>query len=484
MHSLQVLALAGVASAGHIAVEFTRERFNFHLPISITKRQNNTGGSDSGILLEAVNNMTGGGYYSEFSIGTPPQKLGFLLDTGSSDTWVNSVDSDLCSSSFQQSQNGYCMDTFDPDKSSTFEEVDRNGFDITYLDGRNILGDYFNDTVTIGGMKVENQQLGLALESVRPTGIMGLGFSKNVAATREYPTIVDNMVAQGHIDTAAYSLYLNSLDSDSGNILFGAIDQKKFIGELATMPLHGDDLSGSDEPAHFNIQMTGFSANTPDNDLDLGTLKSGAILDSGSTICLLPDAQVSKIHTEFDIVSIQGVLAPFADCAWRGDKGKDYSFDFKFGSKTIRVPLREMVVNAFDDVQDQIMSDPSTARLFGDWEGVCIFGIGSTANFGFTESDDFTLLGDTFLRSAYVVYDLANEQLGLAQANLDSDETDIVEIKSGDLPKVKGVEGQSNDNSSGDDDKDAAILLSNPFRGGLPAAVTFMALMGALMVAL
>lgn len=37
---------------------------------------------------------------------------------------------------------------------------------------------------------------------------MGLGFSRIVAANREYPTIVDNMVAQGLIDSPAYSLYL------------------------------------------------------------------------------------------------------------------------------------------------------------------------------------------------------------------------------------------------------------------------------------
>lgn len=86
--------------------------------------------------------------------------------------------------------------------------VDRNGFDITYLDNRNIEGDYFNDTVTIDGNAILNQQLGLATKSVRPTGIMGLGFKANVAATKEYPTVVDNMVSQGFIDTPAFSLYL------------------------------------------------------------------------------------------------------------------------------------------------------------------------------------------------------------------------------------------------------------------------------------
>lgn len=96
----------------------------------------------------------------------------------------------------------------DQNASSSYTPIDNIDFDITYLDGRNIKGSYFNDTVHIGDASVKNQQLGLALESVRPTGIMGLGFSSNVAASRKYPTVVDNLVEQGFINAPVYSLYL------------------------------------------------------------------------------------------------------------------------------------------------------------------------------------------------------------------------------------------------------------------------------------
>lgn len=59
-------------------------------------------------------------------------------------------------------------------------------------------------------MEIKEQQLGLALRSVRPTGIMGLGFNVNVAADKPYRTVVDNMVEQGFIESPAYSLYLVS----------------------------------------------------------------------------------------------------------------------------------------------------------------------------------------------------------------------------------------------------------------------------------
>lgn len=102
------------------------------------------------------------------------------------------------------------MFSVDPDDSSTYEVVDEEGFDIVYLDTRRIRGGYFNDSITIDGKTIKNQQLGLATKSVRPTGIMGLGFAANVASTDKYPTIVDNMVSQGLIDTPAYSLWLVS----------------------------------------------------------------------------------------------------------------------------------------------------------------------------------------------------------------------------------------------------------------------------------
>jgi hypothetical protein len=86
--------------------------------------------------------------------------------------------------------------------------VSSDGFDIKYLDNTEISGDYFNDTVHLGSVSIKNQQLGLALQSVRPTGIMGLGLSANVATREKYKTIVDNLVDQGFIDRAAFSLYL------------------------------------------------------------------------------------------------------------------------------------------------------------------------------------------------------------------------------------------------------------------------------------
>lgn len=97
-----LLAAAPLASAGTVSVPFTREARR--TPSSLRRR-------DGTLDLVAINNITDGGYYAEFGVGTPPQTISFHLDTGSSDTWVNSNEADLCNSEDLQIYNGYCQQT-------------------------------------------------------------------------------------------------------------------------------------------------------------------------------------------------------------------------------------------------------------------------------------------------------------------------------------------------------------------------------------
>lgn len=101
-HTTALLGLVTTATAGHVSIPFSREKFSH--PLARLKRDDT-----EPLSLEALNNLTGGGYYSEFEIGTPPQRINFLLDTGSSDTWANSVDADLCNDRRMQATMGFCQ---------------------------------------------------------------------------------------------------------------------------------------------------------------------------------------------------------------------------------------------------------------------------------------------------------------------------------------------------------------------------------------
>ncbi|UNI13823.1 hypothetical protein JDV02_000527 [Purpureocillium takamizusanense] len=433
-NTIALLALAAVVStvsAGTVSVPWVR-RAHDDIPSSLTRR------GDGSIGLEALNNITAGGYYAEFSVGTPPQQLSFLLDTGSSDTWVNSIAADLCNDKDrQQQQQQWCQTQFNPNASSTMKTVQKSGFNITYLDHRNIQGDYFNDTLTIHGKQIKDQQLGLALRSVRPTGIMGLGYSATVASNRTYPTVVDNMVAQGLIDAAVFSLYLNDADAKSGTILFGGVDSEKYYGRLATLPLtNGVVNDASEATPYYAVALRGLSI----DGVKLPDFQGVAILDSGSSLTLLPNPLIKDIHDKFGVVSIDQIPVPLVDCAYRGDKGKGIRFSFKFDNKTIRVPADEIVLDYFPADAQKILKGDALKSLFGTWKAVCVFGIASANDYGI-KSETWALLGDPFLRSAYVVYDMTNRQVGLAQANVNNNKSNVIEISKGakTLPDVAGV---------------------------------------------
>ncbi|KAK2006424.1 eukaryotic aspartyl protease [Colletotrichum eremochloae] len=387
--------------------------------------------------LAALNNITGGGYYSAVQVGTPGQKALLHIDTGSSDTWIIDKQADLCTSTSMQRQYGTgCTDTFNSSLSSTFKVVSPNGFDVTYLDGKHIRGDYVQDVVSIDGKTIKNQQLGLAFQTTKAAGLLGLGFTEGTTSQREYHTILDTMVMQGQIGRKAYSIWLNDLSSAEGTVLFGGVDTEKYIGKLTTLPLVNDFYSG--KVTSYSVGLTGVAIEAPGQkavEMAAGSFNASTVLDSGSTVCLLPPDLAKAIWAKYDVVDAgYGIV----DCAWAGPQGEGHAVDFEFagGGLRVRVPLEEMVLDNLAGVADQLEGVVPFDRA-------CMFGIQNSATFN-VESDRFALLGDTFLRSAYVVYDEANRQVGIAQANLNASRSNIIELRANEtaLPTATGVASQ------------------------------------------
>lgn len=114
-------------------------------------------------------------YFVNVSIGTPPQKLRLHLDTGSSDLWVNTPDSKLCSVSSQPCR---FAGTFSANSSSTYQYIN-SVFNISYVDGSGANGDYVSDMVTVGNTKIDRLQFGIGYTSSSAQGILGVGYEAN-----------------------------------------------------------------------------------------------------------------------------------------------------------------------------------------------------------------------------------------------------------------------------------------------------------------
>jgi hypothetical protein len=263
----------------------------------------------------------------------------------------------------------------------------------------------------MGGNTVEDLQFGIGYVSSSPEGILGIGYAINEVAVGRagldpYPNLPQKLVDDGTINTNAYSLWLNDLDASTGSILFGGVDTDKFHGELQTLPI----IPERGQYAEFIIALTGMGQNGKNGSI-FENDNVPVLLDSGSSLMYLPDNVVRSLYQTFDAQYDSSQGAAFVDCRLADQQG---SLDFNFSGVIISVPVNELVIVA------------AVSR----GQPVCILGIGPAG-------DSVSVLGDTFLRSAYVVYDLAENTISLAQTNFNATTEKIQEI-------AKGKEGVPN----------------------------------------
>ncbi|KAI0147552.1 aspartic peptidase domain-containing protein [Xylariaceae sp. FL1272] len=438
--SLSLVAVAGIATSA------VAQRV---LPVSISKPHArgktaaNTFSKRASNFTQVIDNeITAGGYYATVSVGTPAQEVTLILDTGSSDVWILDSEADLCQSERLQAYYGDCLTTYDHTASSTYDVVDPDGFDISYVDGSGSSGDYIADTFRIAGATIKALQMGLAAQSTINSGLIGVGFDTNVAAERVYSNLIDEFMAQDVIATKSYSLYLNDLESSTGTILFGGIDTKKFIGDLKVIKIQPETYGGQQIYSSFSVTLTNLNITDGDNSKSYITQDIDVVLDSGTTLTYLPTTVAERIFAAFNAYDdSQGTGLVYINCDYLTNK-PDMTFDFRFGASgpLVRVPIDEMIL---DNVKAYVELGLQLPDL--DFDNVCSLGLQAL--------DDYYLLGDTFLRSAYVVYDISSLSIGMAQANLNSTESNIVEIGTSGIPSATGVDSQTStsDSPSGTD---------------------------------
>ncbi|KAH8787657.1 aspartic peptidase domain-containing protein [Hyaloscypha finlandica] len=244
-------------------------------------------------------------------------------------------------------------------------------------------------------------QMGLANSTTRDVGVMGIGYDANEATQNYYHNFMDEMVSDGLTNTKLYSLWLNDLGSSSGSILFGGIDTEKYYGTLSSIPINKD--GNGPYLSRFPVSRAQF------------------IPESSTVYMYLPQENVDVIYSVFG-VEIGLDKSPYIDCKY--NNSSYLSFGFESGT-VISVPYSEFVSKLFV---------PSLNPGNLTFSNICSFGIASTIG-----GDN--LLGDFFLRSAYVVYDLTNNHIWMAPAVLNTTESNIVEIQAGalSLPQTTGV---------------------------------------------
>lgn len=364
-------------------------------------------------------------YYCNITIGTPPQKLRLHIDTGSSDLWVESAESEFC-----QQRDDPCAitGTYDRDASSSYNFLS-DDFEIAYADQEYARGDYATETFQVGGVKITDLTFAIGLDTTSSEGIMGIGYDTNEVIVSQgaepYPNLINLMVEQGHIKSRAYSLWLNDLDAAQGEILFGGIDTAKFRGELFTVPIN--KRRGAPWVSEFMITLRDLSLTNNEGQTKAidEELTLPVLLDSGTTYTYLPTAIWTRMAREVGAQFLEDSQAAVVRCSLKDYEG---TLNFGFGGFSINVPFNELVIDAFDRDGNRF--------VFQNGDPLCFFGV-----FPEDSRDGTYTLGDTFLRSAYVVYDLDNAEISLANVHFNVTDSNILEIGTGKdaVPQATGV---------------------------------------------
>lgn len=334
-----------------------------------------------------------------------------LVDTGSSELWVNPDCQRARPQDFNQCQ---ASGKYNPRKSKTPPVGPFGSEEINFGDATDestltsVKITYFSDDIAFGPLSIKNQTFGVVTESERQSqGIMGLApdLRSGFNGDKPYSLVLNSMAQQGIIASRVFALDLRHADAPVGALIYGGLDRNKFIGKLEKVPII-KGLEGETRLA-VSLNTLGITLSQSEN-YKLQGNDTNVMLDSGTTISRLqPDVAMPILQALRASSDGDGYFQ--IPCAARYQQG---SVDFGFGGMTLKVPFKDFIIN---------VGDPF----------MCYVGIALTGG--------QQILGDTVLRAGYFVFDWDNEEVHIGQAAVCGD-PDIRTIGKGKnaVPLVSG----------------------------------------------
>ncbi|KAL8348898.1 hypothetical protein RB601_002192 [Gaeumannomyces tritici] len=315
-------------------------------------------------------------YITPVKIGTPPQTINVVLDTGSADFWVMSSDT--------PSKQRTTHAIYRPGRSSTARRVSRTTWNIGYGDGSGAGGIVYRDKVSLGRASFARQTVqgaqwvsDMFTRDVHISGIMGMGMSSG-STVRPSPakTFMDNM--RPSLRQPLFTANLKK--GKAGNFNFGYVNRAEYTGGIAYS-------AASRSSIYWEITVDGYQL-APDA---YQRRPWRAIVDTGTTLLLLPDAMVRAYYAKVPGTRYDAGYAAFVfPCNARLP-------DFRFGIGGYRglVPGRYINYGYIN---------PTT----------CYGGIQSSEGIG------ISILGDILLKAQFVVFDLGRMRVGFANKKLET----------------------------------------------------------------
>jgi len=228
------------------------------------------------------------GYIGTAQIGTPARNFRFLMDSGSADLWVGSEN---CTNSDNGGDCGTSHTFLGPASSSSFIDTG-DAFSVTYGAG-SVSGTKVADTVSVAGLTLPGHAFGVATQESNEfadngkpfDGIMGL--AQSGLSRQQVQTVPEALASAGLINAPIVSYRLSRLvdGKNNGQATFGGVDPST-VAAGTSVTLNNVATNGFWE-ASMTVSVGG---------TDIGLGPRSAILDTGTTLIVAPEADATAVH--------------------------------------------------------------------------------------------------------------------------------------------------------------------------------------------
>ncbi|EPS45135.1 hypothetical protein H072_932 [Dactylellina haptotyla CBS 200.50] len=224
------------------------------------------------------------------------------------------------------------------------------------------------------------------------------------------------MVSSGAINSILYSIYVNDIRNDGGEIFFGAVDEAKYEGALTT---YGSNTVGQ-------VPITGVywiapdGTNTSLTSSVLAPARQVGEIQLGTPSLWLPNDIYTALLNMIPVLTYATAYdAYIVDCGIDDDQLGTLQFDLD--GAVISVNARQMLVE------------------YPTGSGNCVFTSYQTEKSS-SSSPDY-LLGTPFLRSAFTVFDYTNNRTSVAQSVQNSTSSTLMEVPEGGIEALPQLSG-------------------------------------------
>lgn len=312
-------------------------------------------------------------YYGIIEIGTPAQKFDVVFDTATANLWVPSHS---CKSAACELKTGY-----DSSQSTTYLS-DGSPFSVHY--GTAVVqGIISKDTVNIGGILIPEQEFGegtkvfgAVFREAHFDGIFGLGFDNIAAGGMASP--LTNMVADKSLYRPMFSLWLNGTEEGdrSGELILGGVDRSRFEGEVSFAPVI--------RKGYWEVTLQRVSVGS-----EKMAMRRPAAIATGSTLIIAPEDDAHRIHRALRMAKTDDGRHVIP-C---GEVASLPSISFSIGGANLTLTPNDYIINWHGDCMSAIIGHDIQSPTGPIW-----------------------VLGTTFLRPFYTIFDMARRRVGFAKA--------------------------------------------------------------------